>query len=143
MLYDEIADPESTTPRELRTAYEAELADVVETVGVETAAEDTGVDADRLAALVAGESPEFTVEEAAAVLALSEAYPDAEGVVLELRDHLMLEMSSAVLDVEAVEVGVDADLDARQIQQKIEGRAPMTLDEYARIHHFVASEKTF
>ncbi|WP_232687342.1 DUF5791 family protein [Halobacterium zhouii] len=143
MLADEIADPEDVTPEELRTEYEAALASVVEREGVEAAAEASGVDAERLDALVAGESPEFTVEEAASVLALSEEWPDAEGIVLEVRDNLMLQMSSAVMDVDSLAAGIDTDLGPKEIQQKIEGRQPMTLAEYARIHQHVASENPY
>jgi len=143
MLTEEIADPDAITPADLRAEYERRLAAVVETVGVDEVGDGTGIDRARLDALVAGESPPITVEEAAAVLSLSDAYPDAERILLELRDHVMLQMSSAVLDVDAVESGIDADLDARDVQQKIEGRQPMTLAEYAEIHRFIAAENPF
>ena len=143
MLADEIPDPEDVTPAELRAEYEAALARAVESEGVDVAAEASGVERERLDALVAGESPEFTVEEAASVLALSEERPDAEGIVLEVRDNLMLQMSSAVMDVDSLAAGLEGDLDPKEIQQKIEGRQPMTLDEYARIHRHVASENPY
>jgi hypothetical protein len=50
-------------------------------------------------------------------------------------------MTTAVLDVDTIGAEIDADLDGKQIQQKIEGRAPMTLDEYALLHHFIASRQ--
>ena len=143
MLADEIADPEDVTPVEVRVEYEEALAAIVEREGVEDAAAASGVDAERLDALLAGESPELTVEEAAALLALSEEWPDAEGIVLEVRDNLMLQMSSAVMDVDSLAAGLDVDLDPKEIQQKIEGRQPMTLDEYARIHRHIASENPY
>lgn len=143
MLADEIADPEDVTAAELRAEYEKVLARVVEREGVDAAAESSGVERERLDALVAGESPELTVEEAAALLALSEEWPDADGIVLEARDNLMLQMSSAVMDVDSLAAGVEGDLDAKEIQQKIEGRQPMTLAEYARIHRHVASENPY
>jgi hypothetical protein len=143
MLADEIADPEDVTPAELRAEYEDALARVVEREGVETAAAESGVETERLDALVAGESPEVTVEEAAALLALSEEWPDAEGIVLEVRDNLMLQMSSAVMDVDSLAAGLDGDLDPKEIQQKIEGRQPMTLAEYARIYRHIASENPY
>ncbi|MFB6105484.1 MAG: DUF5791 family protein [Halobacteriaceae archaeon] len=145
MLYEVIDDPAGTTPAAVRASYESALADVVDAVGAATVTAETGVDRERLDALVAGESPAVTVAEAAAILGCSADWPDAETVELEVRDHIMLQMSSAVLDVEAVETGLrdETDLDARTIQQKIEGRQPMTLDEYAAIHHFVASENPY
>jgi len=96
-----------------------------------------------LDALAAGESPELTVEEAAGVLGTSDDYPVAEDLLLEVRDHLMLQMSSAVMDVEALASGLDDDYDAKEIQQKLEGRQPMTLAEYARIHRYVAAENPY
>ena len=143
MLADEIADPEDVTPEEVRAEYEAALARVVEREGVDAAAEASGVERERLDALVAGESPELTVEEAAALLALSEEGSDAEGIVLEVRDNLMLQMSSAVMDVDSLAAGLEGDLDPKEIQQKIEGRQSMTLDEYARIHRHIASENPY
>jgi hypothetical protein len=143
MLTEAIADPDAVTAGEVRAEYESALAALVETVGVEEAATASGVERDRLAALLDGESPEFTVEEAAAIFALDEDLPDAEGIVLEVRDNIMLQMSSAVMDVDALASGLESDLDAKEIQQKIEGRQPMTLAEYARIYRHVASENPY
>ncbi|MFB6072322.1 MAG: DUF5791 family protein [Halobacterium sp.] len=143
MLADEIADPEAVTAEEVRADYEAALVDVVEDAGVEAVAEQSGVDRERLAALLDGDDVEFTVEEAAGVLAVSDAWPDAESIVLEAQDNLMLQMSSAVMDVDALAGGIDGDLDPKEIQQKIEGRASMTLAEYARIYRHVASENPY
>ncbi len=143
MLTDEIKDPETTSPDALRERYEREVADAVETVGESEAADATDVDRSRLDALADGESPQFTLSEAASLLALADDAPDAEGILAEVRDHLMLQMSSAVVDVDALAAGLGGDLDPKELQQKIEGRQPMTLDEYARVHRFVAAENPF
>lgn len=143
MLADQIEDPNGKTAGDVRAAYEAALASVVETAGVDAVSEASGVDADRLAALADGESPVVTVEEAANVLAVSDDWPDAEGLLLEVRDNIMLQMSSAVMDVDALASGLDGDLDPKEIQQKIEGRLEMTLAEYARIYHHIASENPY
>jgi hypothetical protein len=50
-------------------------------------------------------------------------------------------MSAAVLDVEAVAAGVGRELEPKEIQQKVEGRHPMTLDEYALLHSYIEGEK--
>lgn len=142
MLHDEIADPADVTPADLRARYERELAGVVERVGVDEAAAATDVDRERVEALVAGESPTLTVSEAASLYALDDAR-DADALLAEVRDHLMLQMSSAVVDVDALAAGIDGDLDPKEVQQKIEGRQPMTLAEYARVHRFVAAENPF
>ena len=143
MLTDEIADPDAVTPEELRAEYLSTLRAVVESVGADAVAEQSGIATERLDALVAGESLTFTLEEAAAILGTSDDWPAAEDVVLEVRDHLMLQMSSAVMDVDALAAGLDSDLDPKEIQQKIEGRQPMTLAEYARIHRHIASENPY
>jgi hypothetical protein len=143
VLTDEIADPDAVTPEELRAEYLSTLRAVAESVGVDAVAAQSGVAAERLDALVAGESLTFTLEEAAAILATSDDWPGAEDIVLEVRDHVMLQMSSAVMDVDALAAGLDGDLDPKEIQQKIEGRQPMTLAEYARIYRHIASENPY
>ena len=143
MLVDEIADPDAVSPAEVRAEYVATIAAIVEAVGVETAAEETSVDESTLESLVAGEDPQLTMEEATELLALSEEYPDAESLLLEIRDSVMLGMSSAVMDVDAMEAGLPLDIEARDIQQKIEGRQTMTLAEYAHIAHYIATENPY
>jgi len=143
MLAEPIQDAETVDPETLRERYEADLADVVSEAGVDRAAEAADIDPARAEAAAAGDAADLTVEEVADLLALSADSPDSEAVLAEVRDHIMLQMSSAVLDVDALEAGLDSELSARDIQQKIEGRQPMTLAEYARIHHFVASENPY
>lgn len=141
MLYRDLDGSEAESPEDLREQYEAELAEVVESVGVETAAEETGIETDRLEALVAGESPELTVEEACDILALSEDEPDAEIVRAEVEDRLLLGMTTAVLDVDTIAANLDSDLSGKEVHQRVEGRAPMTLAEYAEIHQFIGERK--
>ena len=129
------------TPEELRAAYDEVLAEAITAVGVSTAAEQTGLDTETLEAVVDEESPELSLEDAAAILALAEDQPDADVIVAEARDILLMGMSSAVLDVEALASGIDDALDPKEIQQKIEGRYPMTLDEYALIHARIERRK--
>ena len=139
MLHDVVDRPGEKTPAELRAAYEAQLRQVVESEGAETVAAETGVDEERLAALAGGESPEFTLSEAAAVLAVSEDNPDAETITLEIRDHLLLGMTTGVLDVDTIASNVDLDLTGQEIQQAIEGRMDPSLAELAAIHRFIAT----
>ncbi|MFB6120697.1 MAG: DUF5791 family protein [Halobacteriaceae archaeon] len=136
MLHEDVEDADDITAADLRRRYERAVAGAVEAAGIERAAEETGVEADRLEALLAEEAVDLTMEEAAAALALSDDYPDAESILLEVRDSVMLGMSSAVLDVDALAADLP-ELGPREIQQKIEGRQPMTLDEYARINHLI------
>ncbi|WP_255193433.1 DUF5791 family protein [Natronobeatus ordinarius] len=138
MFYEQrLTVPDS--PAELRAAYDDDLAGIVEAVGLEMAATTTDVDRETLEALLDGDSPELAVEEAAALVALADGEPDAETVVEIACDHLLLGMSTAVLDVEAVESELELDLDAKEVQQKIERRAPMSFEEYVHIQHVIVS----
>jgi hypothetical protein len=141
MLHEVADDPGSHTPEELYERYEAELVAAVESHGVEAVAEESGIEPERLQALLDGETPEFTLEDAAAILAVLSDAPDAETIATLVRDDLMMGMSMAVLDVEAVESGIGGQLEAKEIQSKIEGRFPMTLRELAVLHQYIESKK--
>ena len=141
MLRDEFETPGERDPEELQAAYEQVLAETVETQGVDTVADATDVDAATLDALLAGESPDITLEEAAAILATDPDRPDADFIAADARDILLMGMSTAVLDVEAIQSGINARMEAKEIQQKVEGRYPMTLAEYAVLHQYIESEK--
>jgi hypothetical protein len=141
MLYRDLDGSEAESPDDLREQYEAELTEVVDSVGVEAAAEETGVESDRLEALVEGGSPELTVEEASAILALDPDEPDAEIVRAEIEDRLLLGMTTAVLDVDTIAANLERDLSGKEVHQRVEGRAPMSLAEYAEIHYLIAERK--
>lgn len=141
MLYDVVPEPGELDHGELRAQYEAELRAVIEAVGAEAAAERAGVDLRTVEALAAGESPTVTLEEAAALLALGEDAPDAESIADMAREELLMGMTTAVLDVDAVESGIDGEIEAREVQRKVEGRAPVTLAEFARLHQFIESRQ--
>jgi len=129
------------SPEELRAAYDDLLCGTIDRVGLETVAERTGLDRETLSALVAGERPELTVAEAAAILATNEELPDADAIEAESRDVLLMGMSTAVLDVEALARDVEGRLEPKEIQAKIEGRFPLTLDEYAHLHSYIEGQK--
>ncbi len=138
MLYDEIDDPGETTPETLREQYVAELAETVESVGTDDVVEQTALDREMVESIADGDAPETTLEDAAAILATSDDAPPKDDILLEVRDHLLMGMTTALLDVDTLASAIDGDLGPRAIQQKIEGRAPMTLEEYALVHHFIA-----
>ena len=144
MIYDDIEEPDATSPEALREEYVADLAAIVETHGVESVADETGVDRDTLESLAAaapGVADELTLEEAAAVSTLADEAPPADAIVAEIRDTLLMGMTTAVLDVDTIAAEIDADMDGKQVHQKVEGRSPMTLGEYATLHHFIASRQ--
>ena len=101
----------------------------------------SGIDESTLRALESGDSPELNLEEASAVMAVAEGTADAETIATVSRDALLMGMTMAVLDVEAVESGIGGRLEAREIQSKIEGRFPLTLGEFALLQQYIESEK--
>lgn len=125
----------------LRRVYTAAVADAVETMGEDAVVTETGLDAETVAAITddTAETPSLTLAEASAVLALT-ADRDAEAIAADARDRLLLELSSAVLDVEALAQGLARDATPKELQAKMEGRHPMTLAEYAAIRAFVAGK---
>ena len=138
-MFHEVANASELSAEELRRRYDGQLAAVVNEHGVKDVAEDSGVERERAEAIAEGDSPDLVLEEGAAMLAVSPDEPDAEAIVMETRDHLLMGMTTGVLDVEAVESGIDGAIDAREIQQKIEGRLKMTLDELAQLHRYIDS----
>jgi len=136
MFYEQrMAVPE--TPAELRAEYDADLASILENQDLDAVAETTDIDTATLEAVLEGEKPELTLEEAAEIQATAAGEPDAETIVTMACEHLLLGMTTAVLDVDAVERELEVDLDAKEIQQKIERRAPMGFGEFVHIQHVI------
>jgi hypothetical protein len=141
MLRGTFEEAGKLSPEELRGAYNDRLVEAITAVGQERVLEQVDVDRAVLSALVDGESPELTLETAAEILALDEELPEADSIAAEARDILLMGMSMAVLDVEAVASGIDDAMEPKEIQQKAEGRFPMTLDEYALLHSYIEHSK--
>lgn len=139
MLRGEFESAGESTPEELHGAYLEAVREPIEALGVETVAERAGIDADVVRAVADGERPELTLEAAAAILATDDARPDGETIKMEALDILLMGMTTAVVDVDAVAAGLNDEMDPKEIQQKVEGRYPITLAEYAAIHHFLGS----
>ncbi|QCC53200.1 hypothetical protein DV706_16165 (plasmid) [Natronorubrum bangense] len=137
MFYEQrMTVPDS--PAALRTAYEADLRSVIDQYGPDEIANRTEIDAETASALLEGESPELTLEAVAQIQALEDGEPDADELVMIACEHLLLGMSTAVLDVDAIETELELDLDAKEIQQKIERRAPMSFEEFVHIQYVIA-----
>lgn len=137
MLHELVADPGEKTATELYDRYLSELRELLAEHDPESAADSIGIDRGTLDELSGEEAPELTLEEATAILALAEDAPDGETIATIARDELLMGMTTAVLDVEAVESGLDGALEAREIQSKIEGRFPMTLREFALLYQYI------
>lgn len=136
MFYEQrMTVPDS--PADLRAEYEDDLATIVEDRGPSAVATEIDVDRARLDTLVDGDSPELSLEEAAAIQSLGDGEPDPETIETMALEHLLLGMSTAVLDVDAVESELDLELDAKEIQQKLESRAPMSFEEFVHVQYVI------
>lgn len=139
MLQELVERPGDRSAEELHQAYLAALREVADAAGVDAVSEASGIDEDRIEALVAGESLDLSFVEAAGILAAEEGAP-ADALAAEARDHLLMGMTTAVLDVDSVAANVEG-MSATGIQQRIEGRSEMSLEEFATLHAFIASRQ--
>ncbi len=139
MLVEDIEEGVDAATLEQR--YRRDLASRIDRLGVETVADATDIDAERLERVDDPGTP-LTLQEVTAILAV-DSDRSAEAIMQDVRDHLMLEMSSAVVDVDALAVKLDGDLEPRDYQQMIEGRMEMPLTVYARVYRYVQSENPF
>lgn len=139
MIHTIVDEPGSLTPAALQERYEAELRAVIEEFGAETVAERTEVNRDHIDAIASEEALDGALEliDAASILALREETPAGETIATEARDVLLMGMTTAVLDVDTLEGEVNGRIEARAIQQKIEGRTSMTLGEYALLQQAI------
>ncbi|GAB3702700.1 DUF5791 family protein [Halorubrum pallidum] len=128
------------TAASLRSAFGTALSETAADAGRTRLQEEAGLDAESADAALDGDVDEVTVADGAAVLALSDDR-DADVVVAELRDHLLMGMTTAVLDVDTIAAGIDADLTGQEVQQALEGRAAMTVGELAEIAALIERRK--
>jgi hypothetical protein len=135
MLQELVERAGERSAEELHDAYLAALREAIEAAGVEAAAETGGVETERIEALLDGERVELTLEEAAGIVAAEEEAP-ADAIAAEARDHLLLGMTTAVLDVDTLGANVEG-MEPKGIQQRIEGRMEMTLAEFATLQAFI------
>lgn len=140
MFHEVVPDPGARTPSELEAAFTAAMIDVIESHGVAGVADETGVGESTIRRALAGDLDDVTLAEGAAILALDEETISGDEIVALANDALLLGMSNAVLDVDALASGIDGTLEPKEIQQKVEGRFPMTLAEYALLYQYVESQ---
>ena len=162
-MFSELRTTVPDTPADLWRSYVEELASTAADHGVERVREDTSLDRETIDALVerefstlaAGESMDLVENESTAgasgdraplslrdacqIAALRAEQPDAETIMIEACEHLLLGMSTAVLDVETLATEVALDLEPKEIQQKLERRSPMSFEEYVTIQHAIAN----
>mgnify|MGYP006875071933 FL=1 len=138
MLYDAVDDAAAHTPEEIRSAYFRQLRSALSVANHEAV---ESVDEATLEAISAGDEPELRVEDAAAVLSVDPDRPDAKAIVAELRDHLLMSMTTCVVDVDTIAANIEFSLSGQEVQQALEGRTRMTLAQLAAIQQFLAKRK--
>jgi len=141
MLRAAFPDAGERSPDDLLGAYGSVLSETVESVGADGVVEATELDRETVDAVAAGEIGDLSLTDATAVLAADPDRPDADALQAEAQDILLMGMTTAVMDVESLASGIDAQLEPKEIQQKIEGRYPMTLREYALLHSYIESQQ--
>lgn len=141
MLRTEFPDAGERSPEALLAAYGSVLAETVASVGADTVVESTELDRETAAAVADGEVASLSLSDAVAVLATDPARPAVDALQAEAQDILLMGMTTAVMDVESLASGIDSQLEPKEIQQKIEGRYPMTLEEYALLHSYIESQQ--
>lgn len=124
----------------LLAAFEAMLAEAIDEIDAAGAGDGSTLDPATIERIHTGDAGDLTVEEAVSVLAAADGR-DADAMVAELRDHLLMGMATAVLDVDTIAAAIDADLTGQEVQQVLEGRAAMTLAQLAEVMAVVETRK--
>ncbi len=138
MFYEQRLEAPAS-PSALREEYLADLETILEGSGIDAAATNTEIEAERLEAILEGDPISLTLEEAASIQALGDGEPDPETIETMACEHLLLGMTTAVLDVDTLAGDLEMDLDAKEVQQKIERRAPMSFEEFVRVQYAIAN----
>ncbi|GAB3414236.1 hypothetical protein GCM10027435_08910 [Haloparvum alkalitolerans] len=139
-MFTDVPAETDSEPGPLLEGYETLVLEAAAEAGVDAIVDATSLDRSSAEMLVDGEVPEIAVEDAAAVIALVDDR-DANALVFELRDDLLMGMTTAVLDVDTIAGAIDADLTGQEVQQALEGRTRMTLTQLAQIQSVIEGRK--
>jgi len=134
-------DADEPAAADLLDAFGAMVAEAAASVDDGRLVGETGLTEAAATAARDGDVSEMTLADAATVLAATDGDRDADAMVAEVRDHLLMGMATAVLDVDALAAKIDADLTGQEVQQALEGRTPMTLGQLAEILAVVERRK--
>lgn len=132
MLDDVLGDP-SASPTEARDRLLTAVREAVESTGRDRIEAETDVGAETISTVADGAVGAVPLAEAAAILAIEDESRSGEAILEAAREELLLSMSTAMLDVDTLAGRLEGDLDASAVQAKLEGRLPMTVDEYVRL----------
>jgi len=133
-------DADEVTAAALLASFETLVSEAVDEIGRGRLTEETGLDETAADAAVDGDAAAVRLEDGAAIVA-APTDRDGDAVVAEVRDHLLMGMATAVLDVDAIAAAIDSDLTGQEVQQALEGRAPMTLGQLAEIMAVIERRK--
>lgn len=142
------ADGDAMTAPALLASFEALVSEAAAEAGRDRIVDETGLDGTSVDVVDGGTGAngegggmaDLSVTDGAAVVALIGDH-DADAIVAELRDHLLMGMATAVLDVDTIAASIDADLTGQEVQQVLEGRAAMTLGQLAEIMAVIERRK--
>ena len=126
-------DADEPTAPELLAAFEAMVSDAAASVDADRLVDEVGLSEADANAVRDGDVAALSLADGAAVLTAANPDRDADAMVAEVRDHLLMGMATAVLDVDAIAAKIDADLTGQEVQQALEGRTAMTLGQLAEI----------
>ena len=134
------AGEDGVEPATLLAAFEAMLTDAVDEADRDGGGDGPPLDPTTVERIEDGDAASLTVEEGVSVLAVGDERA-ADAMVAELRDHLLMGMATAVLDVDTIAASIDADLTGQEVQQVLEGRAAMTLAQLAEVMAVIETRK--
>jgi hypothetical protein len=126
-------DADEPAAADLLAAFEAMVTEAAGDVGTDRLVGEIGLTEASASAVRDGDAATLPLADAAAVLAAANPERDADAIVAEVRDHLLMGMATAVLDVDAIAAKIDADLTGQEVQQALEGRTALTLGQLAEI----------
>ena len=126
-------DADEPAAEDLLAAFEAMVTDAAAAVGTDRLVGEVGLSEADATAVREGDVATLSLADGGAVLAAANPDRDADAIVAEVRDHLLMGMATAVLDVDAIAARIDADLTGQEVQQALEGRTALTLGQLAEI----------
>ncbi|MGM0448143.1 MAG: DUF5791 family protein [Methanobacteriota archaeon] len=134
-------DTDEPAAGELLAAFEALVSEAAGSVEDERLVDEVGLSEADAVAVREGNVAALSLADGAALLAAANPDRDADSMVAEVRDHLLMGMATAVLDVDTIAAKIDADLTGQEVQQALEGRTAMTLGQLAEVLSVIERRK--
>lgn len=128
---------------QLHTAYLEALRSIIDSVGRDEVVTESGIDESVIDAVLEEDGEvSLTLDDVVSIWALRTEELEADQLLTETRHDLMLAMSNAITNVDALSGDIEGDLSPNEIQAKLEGRLPMTLHEYTVFRQYFADRGT-